>query len=207
MPEGEKILMLMNICKGVIFAGACTGLCSIGLRAGKQVRKTDKARRLALIGLLFWSLLVLFMTLFTFTMDPQLTTNVGFMPLHTLREIYRYGQSDLAFQLVFNVLMFMPFGFLLPVAFPALRQASLCTTVCLMGSLIIEMCQLFSGRSFDIDDILCNTLGGLLGFGMLLVTQALADRHAHKKASPQVRWGTWLTLAAFVLLLIFPFAV
>ena len=62
-----------------------------------------------------------------------------------------------------NIVMFLPFGF-----FPALlfrgfdRRRALLTGLCITG--FIEVTQLFVGRTFDIDDLMLNTLGVLLGF-------------------------------------------
>lgn len=61
-----------------------------------------------------------------------------------------------------NVIMFFPFGFFAVLLW---RKVSFSRTL-LIGfliSLFIETVQLFVGRSFDIDDILLNTLGVLLG--------------------------------------------
>ena len=63
-----------------------------------------------------------------------------------------------------NVLLTVPLGFLLPMVWQKYRNfvdtllAGFCT------SLSIELLQLFSGRSTDIDDLIFNTLGVCLGF-------------------------------------------
>ncbi|RZU63859.1 VanZ like protein [Microterricola gilva] len=72
-------------------------------------------------------------------------------------------------QLVFNVLLFMPLGFLLRTLFA--RGAVVATVVGFSVSLLVELTQL-SGiwglyscayRFFDVDDLIANTLGALLG--------------------------------------------
>ncbi len=72
-----------------------------------------------------------------------------------------------------NVIMFLPIGF-----FPVLlwRNASW-TRVLLIGlstTLFIEIVQLFVGRAFDIDDILLNTLGVVLGGLLCALLRRLA---------------------------------
>lgn len=63
-----------------------------------------------------------------------------------------------------NVLMFVPFGVLLPVVWPQYRSLR-CTALAGLGcSLSIELLQIFSWRSTDIDDLLTNTLGAVIGY-------------------------------------------
>lgn len=65
-----------------------------------------------------------------------------------------------------NVLLFLPFGILLP----ALRNggSSFKKTVFLgfLLSLFIEMMQIFTLRTTDVDDLITNTLGAAAGFGI-----------------------------------------
>ena len=64
-----------------------------------------------------------------------------------------------------NILLFIPLGFMLPCIwgkYEVLRKTALSG---ITFSLIIELCQLFSiGRVTDIDDLLMNTLGALIGW-------------------------------------------
>ena len=71
--------------------------------------------------------------------------------------------------LVANVALFMPFGLFSALLWRGFTwQRLLLTGGCI--TLFIETCQLFIGRAFDIDDLLLNTLGVLLGglLGLLL---------------------------------------
>ena len=63
-----------------------------------------------------------------------------------------------------NVVLFLPLGFLLPCLwkeFGGFRAAALSGAV---FSLVIELSQLVNNRITDIDDLLLNTLGAILGF-------------------------------------------
>lgn len=68
--------------------------------------------------------------------------------------------------LVLNGIMFMPLGFLLPLIWPQMRNLKgvLLTGFCC--SLVIELTQLFCPRITDIDDLLMNTLGAVVGYGI-----------------------------------------
>lgn len=64
--------------------------------------------------------------------------------------------------LVYNILMFVPFGFFLPLttkikSFRKMIWVAVLTPVC------VEVLQLVFGRSFDADDLICNFIGILAG--------------------------------------------
>ena len=64
-----------------------------------------------------------------------------------------------------NVLAFMPFGFFLPVIWERTRHWYVTVILSFSMSLFVETMQLVEKvGSFDVDDLLLNTLGGLLGF-------------------------------------------
>ncbi|PET97484.1 VanZ family protein [Bacillus cereus] len=63
-----------------------------------------------------------------------------------------------------NIVLFMPFGFLLPTIWPQFRKMK--NTVCagFFFSLAIELNQLLNNRITDIDDLFTNTLGAIIGY-------------------------------------------
>lgn len=64
-----------------------------------------------------------------------------------------------------NILLFIPFGFLCAWVIPAARKMWSCTLIGLATTLFIESIQLFTGRGlFQIDDVLTNTLGAVIGY-------------------------------------------
>ncbi|UWG98830.1 VanZ family protein [Dehalobacter sp. DCM] len=67
-------------------------------------------------------------------------------------------------QLFGNIGMFIVPGFMLPLLWRSFQNMSKTVLVCALISFTIEFTQLFTGRSTDIDDLLLNTLGGILGF-------------------------------------------
>ncbi len=67
-------------------------------------------------------------------------------------------------QEIANVLMFMPVGFIFPVALKKMRSFWKTTASMMIFSFFIEFVQYFIGRSADIDDLILNTLGGALGY-------------------------------------------
>ena len=64
-----------------------------------------------------------------------------------------------------NILVFVPFGMFLPRLFRRCKNILFVTLLSLELSLIVEVIQLVSRvGSFDVDDLLLNTIGGMLGY-------------------------------------------
>ncbi len=68
-----------------------------------------------------------------------------------------------------NIAMFAPFGFLLPLFGDKFRRWNLTIPLGFVTSLAIELLQLIFARGiFDVDDLFCNTLGAVIGFFMVM---------------------------------------
>ncbi|MER6769383.1 VanZ family protein [Streptomyces bacillaris] len=82
-----------------------------------------------------------------------------------------------------NVIMFLPLGFLLPLLFPRITRGRT-VLACALISLGIEVTQLLQyiafahGRAVDINDLIANTLGGLLGYAVLRAARRAATTRA-----------------------------
>ncbi len=79
------------------------------------------------------------------------------------------------FEIRANIALFVPLGFLLPVAFKKLKwwQVDL---ICLGTTCTVELIQPFFGRACDIDDIIMNTLGGVIGCALAKLLQRIFGR-------------------------------
>ena len=96
---------------------------------------------------------------------------INVVPFGWIQETYQMGVARMIEQLLLNIAMFVPLGFLAPVCFPKFRKWRVCL-IWLMGySLTIEILQYFIGRSADIDDLIMNTLGAILGWMLFCVVQ------------------------------------
>jgi len=65
---------------------------------------------------------------------------------------------------ILNILLFIPLGFLLPFIWPDTNKIKQVVLSGVSFSLLIELSQLFTNRRTDIDDVLMNTLGTILGY-------------------------------------------
>ena len=85
---------------------------------------------------------------------------------------YRHllGFENFVVNILGNVIAFAPFGFLLPILKKSYRHFLVITFLSLVFSLSIELIQLTTRVGiFDVDDILLNTVGGVLGYIIFLV--------------------------------------
>ena len=109
--------------------------------------------------------------------------------LELFKEIKRfwYYREQLGFYAVFtnllgNVLTFVPFGFFMPMA--SRYRSFLSTVFCsFVLSFCVEAFQLITKvGSFDVDDMLLNTIGGVAGYIIFVVFAAIRRHHYAKKA-------------------------
>lgn len=92
---------------------------------------------------------------------------------------------DTVKQLGGNILLGVPFGLLLPVVSPRTRGFFRIALLTVATMLLVELIQgaLITGRAFDIDDVLLNTAGALLGYA---VVGRRLGRAVHPRRRP--RW-------------------
>lgn len=76
-----------------------------------------------------------------------------------------------------NVLLFVPFGFFLPMLWKEFRNIKSVALAGIVATSFVEISQLFTGRATDIDDIITNSIGTLIGyFTVRFVTENFTKR-------------------------------
>lgn len=65
--------------------------------------------------------------------------------------------------IVGNLLMFIPMGIMLPLVFKNINKKNI-FVIAILITLLIEILQPIVGRSFDIDDIIMNFIGSIIGY-------------------------------------------
>lgn len=83
---------------------------------------------------------------------------------------------------ILNIIMFMPLGFLLPLIWEKFRNIVKVFYTGLGFSLAIEICQLFNHRATDIDDLMMNSLGAVLGYFIWVCVSNLFNSISEKYA-------------------------
>ena len=116
----------------------------------------------------------------------QIQKNCNFIPWHTVgnywdvltrpeyymekwgaASIYRYQARFAWVNILGNVAMFVPLGAFLPSMWQRLQRAWKAIPVGLLAITLVEICQLFTLRGrCDVDDILLNVAGIILGYAL-----------------------------------------
>jgi len=92
-----------------------------------------------------------------------------------LREEYKYDNIG------GNIIGFMPLGILLPALFFSFRSVWRIALISFCISLLFETTQLLTGLgSFDVDDVILNTTGGIVGYIVYLgLKKFIRDEHEY----------------------------
>lgn len=97
------------------------------------------------------------------------------------------GVMAVMLNLVGNVVAFIPFGFFLPVIKCKCRSFFYMVFFSFEFSLLIETIQLISKvGSFDVDDLLLNTIGGVIGYLIFSALNHIRRKHHEKKEENQL---------------------
>lgn len=91
--------------------------------------------------------------------------NNGGLNIVPFTEIFRYkiGSPLFMYNVIGNIAIFIPFGYFVSGYVKASRVSHI-LLISLITSLTVELVQLQIGRSFDIDDIILNVSGSVIGF-------------------------------------------
>lgn len=124
-------------------------------------------------------LLLLFITyiLFLFELVTSRDVYMNGTNLVPFREMFRYpvGSENFNRQVIGNILLFMPFGFF-ATYYTKIKKISSISFMSILVSLTIEVVQKYIGRSFDVDDIILNAVGGILGFLVYIGLDAIRKK-------------------------------
>lgn len=103
--------------------------------------------------------------------------NYGQSNFVPFKEIFRYefGSAKFIKNILGNILLFAPYGFLASYLLKN-NKFSVITILTIIVSLTIETVQYYIGRVFDIDDIILNLLGGIIGFLIYIAIDAIRNK-------------------------------
>lgn len=106
--------------------------------------------------------------------DNVTWSNNNFIPF---KEMLRYSlMSRLFFKNVIgNMLLFLPFGFFASY-YLKVEKIHLPIILTLVASISIETVQMCIGRVFDIDDIILNLIGGIIGFFLYHILKLVGNK-------------------------------
>ncbi len=154
-----------------------------------MIRNTTKKQKLGWVLLITYMALVVYFMFFAESFDRMEVREEYHYNLVLFREIKRFfiyreqlGMKAFFLNIVGNAVGFMPFGFFLPVVSRRSRKWYNTVLFSFTFSLAIEVTQLvLKVGSFDVDDILLNTIGGALGFVSYRIVQNYRRRRMNGK--------------------------
>ena len=147
----------------------------------------------ALIAIVYF-LLLYYLLLST----ENASTGVNYIPF---REITRYsiGSKLFVYNVIGNIVLFIPFGYSVSDYLKAKKTVHI-LFISILISLTAELIQYKIGRAFDVDDIILNVLGSVIGFMIYISIQAI------KNHLPRVLQANWfynvLSVIFFIALII-----
>ena len=147
-------------------------------------------RELFMLSFLLYSLILFYVVTFQ---DVNYGTN-NFIPF---KEIMRYelGSSFFVHNVLGNILLFIPFGFFVSYILKT-KKPQYIIIITFITSLVIEFTQLLIGRTFDVDDVFLNIIGGLLGYLVYLIIQIVYDK------LPAILKKTWVKNLCLIIVII-----
>ncbi|MFD8031507.1 VanZ family protein [Streptomyces sp. NPDC059717] len=158
---------------------------AIGARSAKSARRRTSATprkrrplplplRLLAMALAFAAMVAFAVALARMTLEPspasQELIHSNLRPGSSLRAyLDQPATRDAVKQIGGNILLGVPFGIILPVLAPKTRGILRVGAVTAIVMLTVELVQgaVITGRAFDIDDVILNTAGALLGYLLL----------------------------------------
>lgn len=152
----------------------------------------NRRRRLRIIGKILFVLYIFFLIyflIFTEWYGREGTSQTYRYNLVLFKEIKRfwYYRDQVGWYAMFtnifgNVIVFLPFGYFLPMAS---KYRSFLETIFYSFALSfgVESVQLIlKVGCFDVDDLLLNTIGGMIGYIIFVIHEMIRRRHGNKKA-------------------------
>ena len=127
-------------------------------------------KELFMLTFLLYSLVLFYAVTFQ---DVNYGTN-NFVPFHEIMR-YEFGSSYFIHNILGNIIMFIPFGFFVSCIMKS-KNPFPDLFVTLVTSIVIEYTQLLIGRTFDVDDILLNMVGGFIGYLIFVILKIISEK-------------------------------
>lgn len=142
--------------------------------------------------------LVYILTLFQIVTFEDTTTYIDNNNLVPFREILRYKIGSRLFfkNVIGNIVLFIPYGIFASL-YTRIDKIFHALGLVFFASATVEITQLLIGRVFDIDDIILNVIGGLIGYGIYYLVNKLGE------SLPKMFRATWfLNILSIVLMIL-----
>lgn len=123
-----------------------------------------------ILNLLFIIYVLLLFELLTGT-ENSLGSGINYIPFKEIMR-YKFGSKMFIYNVLGNILIFVPFGYFIS-RYIKPKKVWPIVIDALITSITVETVQLKIGRSFDIDDVMLNIVGGMLGYFVYIALDAI----------------------------------
>ncbi len=110
---------------------------------------------------------------------------------------FKIGSEGFYNNVLGNIIIFIPFGYLIGAYIKPKKIWPILITV-LFTSTVVEFVQLQIGRSFDVDDIILNLAGGVVGYLLYIGLSAI-----YKRLPDIFKNNTFYNIIAIILIILF----
>lgn len=117
--------------------------------------------------------IIYILLLYELLTNTELNTIRGYN-LVPFTEIFRYkiGTTSFYLNVIGNIVIFIPFGYFISTYIKPKRILPI-LLVSVISSATVEFVQICIGRSFDVDDIILNAVGAIIGFLVYVALNAI----------------------------------
>lgn len=121
---------------------------------------------------------------FVVSIPDKYVTKFNYIPfaaiIDALRKIFIDVNLYYVIYLVGNILVFIPIGFFSGLLATRKIKFGYVTLISFLSSVFIETVQVFLARMVDIDDVILNTLGGVIGYVIFLLLRKIVPGFVEK---------------------------
>lgn len=96
------------------------------------------------------------------------TERINLIPFKEIKIAFYLGGSFFLVNFIGNLVMFLPIAFFTGLLYNKATFLK-CVLITAAFSVFVEVCQLPQDRGTDIDDVILNTLGGVMGYALYLI--------------------------------------
>lgn len=141
----------------------------------KRTSGNDLPKKMLLIfSVSFYAAFVIGISFFH---SSRLSETAVTLPFAQFAEAIREKSTYLLFNVLLNVLIFMPFGFFMPLLFKKINNYSTVLSISLLSSCCIELIQMVTRRgAFSCDDVIGGLLGAALGYGVVKMIRSYGNK-------------------------------
>ena len=171
LQRGMRFAVPAALICGLILA-VCYAVCR------KKGRRFPWGKAVCAVLLVGWAVITVFVTLLRSEPNEFAARQWNLQLFRAWREAYQRFTLQIWLNVLLNIALFVPLGFLLSLLAKPFRKWYAALGAGFGVSLLIELAQFFTGRGMcDVDDLFTNTLGAMLGWCAAMLVLALHQKN------------------------------